>query len=189
MIVIGLDLSLRSPGIAVSKPDGSVHCYFYPNRRREQGFSFCTGLFSVQALPCFLSDIRNHIHRSTIIATDILNIISGHFEGGEVRVNIEGYAFGLAHSAGASRLYELGGIVRQMLFTHDFPYVEIPPSRVKKLFCGRGNADKRDMYLEFRDRGFPNLIQTMKFKKITNNNNVPCPVQDIVDSVALALIW
>lgn len=56
-------------------------------------------------------------------------------------VAIEGYSYSSratqAHKAG-----ELGGLVRHSLWRRHIPYIDVPPSCVKKYATGRGNADK-----------------------------------------------
>jgi Holliday junction resolvasome RuvABC endonuclease subunit len=56
-------------------------------------------------------------------------------------VAIEGYSYSSratqAHKAG-----ELGGLVRHHLWRRHIPYLDVPPSCVKKYATGKGNADK-----------------------------------------------
>lgn len=59
---------------------------------------------------------------------------------------IEGYAF--ARPNQAHQVGELGGTVRLELWRRNLPYVEVPPSTVKKYATGRGNADKETVLAE-----------------------------------------
>jgi hypothetical protein len=43
---------------------------------------------------------------------------------------------------------ELGGVIRLMLWRAGIPYVDVPPSNVKKYATGRGNAPKPDIRME-----------------------------------------
>ena len=56
-------------------------------------------------------------------------------------VFIEGYAMSKqtshAHAQG-----ELGGILRLDLFERDIPFIEVPPTSLKKYITGKGNANK-----------------------------------------------
>jgi Holliday junction resolvasome RuvABC endonuclease subunit len=61
-------------------------------------------------------------------------------EGADV-VAVEGYAYGARHSQ-AHKLGELGGVVRLALFEAGIPYVDIPPTCLKKYATGAGNAKK-----------------------------------------------
>lgn len=66
---------------------------------------------------------------------------------------VEGYA---PHSIGTLstiRLAELGGALRLTLYEHGVPYVEVPPSRLKRYATGRGTADKDAMLAAARAAG------------------------------------
>ena len=62
-------------------------------------------------------------------------------------VLIEGYSFGSRNSQ-AHALGELGGILRLAFWQAKLPYVEIPPSMLKKFATGKGNSDKRTVAVE-----------------------------------------
>lgn len=57
---------------------------------------------------------------------------------------IEGYAFG-AKGQSVSKMYELGGVVRDRIVGLADDTVEIPPSNLKRFLTGRGNAPKMDI--------------------------------------------
>jgi len=59
-------------------------------------------------------------------------------------VVIEGYAFG-ARGGSVFDIAELGGIVRWELLLADIPFVDVPPSTLKKYATGKGNAGKDEM--------------------------------------------
>jgi crossover junction endodeoxyribonuclease RuvC len=59
-------------------------------------------------------------------------------------VVLEGYSFGSKNSQ-AHALGELGGAVRLSLWGASIPYVEVPPSVVKKFATGKGNAGKEEV--------------------------------------------
>lgn len=69
---------------------------------------------------------------------------------------IEGYSMGssLAHS---HELGELGGIIRWTLWGKQIPFVDIPPSSLKKYLTGKGNADK-DLMLSTASRRFDRTL-------------------------------
>lgn len=58
-------------------------------------------------------------------------------------VAIEGYAY--ARPNQAHQIGELGGVIRHNLWTHGIPYLDVPPSNVKKYATGKGNASKDDV--------------------------------------------
>lgn len=69
---------------------------------------------------------------------------------------IEGYSMGssLAHS---HALGELGGIIRWTLWGKQIPFIDIPPSSLKKYLTGKGNADK-DLMLSTASRRFDRTL-------------------------------
>ena len=172
-MLLGLDLSLTSPGIVTF--DGThyrAHCYS-PRKlveRHVDNFHFYP-VPDISKLP--LLDRYNHI--LTLITTAV-----GDNVGTAI---IEGYAYG-ANSAGSSKLYELGGIVKHHLHQLGWTIVVVAPTRVKKQFTGNGRADKAIMYATFLERGFPDLKKLIHSKA----KGIPNPVQDVVDAVALVLV-
>ena len=56
-------------------------------------------------------------------------------------VLIEGYSYGSKGRA-VINIGELGGVVRLMLYERQLTYLEVPPTVVKKLATGKGNASK-----------------------------------------------
>lgn len=66
-------------------------------------------------------------------------------------VVIEGYSFASKGRAIIS-LGELGGVIRYELFMDNTPFIDVPPTMVKKFASGRGNAKKDEMRLEVYKR-------------------------------------
>lgn len=56
-------------------------------------------------------------------------------------VVLEGYSYG-SHQSHTRAIAELGGVVKYRLYCAGIPYISIPPSVVKKLATGKGNAAK-----------------------------------------------
>jgi Holliday junction resolvasome RuvABC endonuclease subunit len=59
-------------------------------------------------------------------------------------VAIEGYSFG-SQGRSVFNIAELGGCVRFLLHRLEVPFVEVPPSTLKKWATGRGNCGKDEM--------------------------------------------
>lgn len=101
-------------------------------------------------------------------------------------IGIENYSF--AEEYGSMIAYENGGILRYHLTEAGFAYHEFPPLTVKKMFKGEA-ADKRKltMYKHFVSLNIiPTFAQALRFKEgYTPSEDVPKPLQDIVDSFAL----
>jgi len=68
------------------------------------------------------------------------------FQGAIDLVVIEGYAYARANQA--HQIGELGGVVRLELTEQRMPWIEIPPSTLKKLATGKGNAVKELVLVE-----------------------------------------
>lgn len=58
---------------------------------------------------------------------------------------IEGYAFGRPNAMAA--LGELNGVVKHSLHVAGWSFIVVPPTRVKKFVCGKGNAKKDEVRL------------------------------------------
>lgn len=70
-------------------------------------------------------------------------------------VAIEGYSLGKGPAGALSkiRLGEVGGLARVMLLHLDIPFVEIPPTSLKRWATGNGHADKGAMIAAARASG------------------------------------
>lgn len=118
MRVVGLDLSLRSTGVADERGTRTVSCKVTGMERlvvlREALLQTCGFLGSG-------GDTADQLRADLVV--------------------IEDYAFHKA-DAHAHALGELGGVVRLALFEAGIPYVNIKGSSLKKYASGRGNAPK-----------------------------------------------
>ncbi len=117
MNVVGVDLSLRATGVACG--DGSTLTI----QTKQRGMDRLTDLRS-QILVACSADLHS------LLTPDL--------------VCIEGYSYGSKFSH-AHALGELGGVIRLALHEANVPYVDIPPTVVKKYATGRGNASKGEM--------------------------------------------
>lgn len=117
MIVVGLDLSLTATGTC----DSNGADVF---KSKERGVRR-------------LVDIRDHV----------LNLCLDR--DGDVFVVMEGYSMGGQRgSAGVGQMLgELGGVIRVALHEAEVPWLEVPPSTLKKFATGKGNANKSAMGL------------------------------------------
>lgn len=60
-------------------------------------------------------------------------------------VVIEGYGFGQMSSI--VTLAEIGSVIRFLLWQNEVPFIDVPPSSLKKFLTGHGNAKKEMMIL------------------------------------------
>lgn len=125
--VVGIDPSTKT-GLVILGSDSTVHCHKLI--RAEKGVK--------------------GIERANAIADGILELIS--ITPVDFAV-IEGYGYGNAHTL--ATLVEIGTLIRYKLRLVSVPYVEVPPTSLKKLVSGKGNAKKDLMLLEtFKRFGF-----------------------------------
>lgn len=118
MNVTALDLSLSSTGVASSVDDG------------------ITGVTTLEP-----GKLRG-VHRLRWLREQVML----HAYGAHLVV-MEGYSFGSRGRAMFS-LGELGGVIRCALDDAGIPWVALPPSVVKKLATGKGNAKKELVLVE-----------------------------------------
>jgi Holliday junction resolvasome RuvABC endonuclease subunit len=145
--VMGIDLSLTSPGIAVYEYTSDLW-YFYgfnPWTRRCINFEHPY----IQLFPKIskASNATNAVRFREVIDT-ILGIV-GLWKNKypDLLVGLEGYAFG-KDTAHAFKLMELGGILKYRLFFDlDIICKILPPTCWKKHAVGDGRADKLDVAL------------------------------------------
>lgn len=130
--VAGLDLSLRSAGVAILLPGG-------------KGLTGSIG----EDLPKDASD-RDRIWRTI----QICNVIMGHLVAHGVRmVGIENYAFA---TVGVARQADLGGLVKANVFlTIGVAPALIPPSTIRKYHLGKETKDKKVLARYLHGLGFP----------------------------------
>ena len=65
-------------------------------------------------------------------------------------VIIEGFSF--AGKFNNSFQYELGTVYRMMLHKEDYPFIEVPPTSLKKFITGKGNTKKDKIMLDVYKR-------------------------------------
>lgn len=188
--MLGLDLSINSPGITIIDfKNSKIFSYYFPKLKKQQGLQYSTNvtinskLYSYCILPLSNKPI-NKLDKFTKfqnITDNILQVCTTH---NVKHVYMEGYAFD-AKCSSATSIHELSGIVKYALYKNKIPWTLIAPTTLKKKFTGSGRSDKDCMYQVFCKEGFPNLKRIFD---VEHCKKVPAPVQDIVDSFALVYI-
>lgn len=83
---------------------------------------------------------------------EIVNFVTGHTSNyRDPLVLIEGYSFGSKGRA-VFDLGELGGVVRFTFWETGVKFIDVPPSTLKILATGKGNAGKMEVVVAARDR-------------------------------------
>lgn len=122
LTVIGLDLSLTSTGAVVLSPGEEPH-----NVAQE----------SMVIKSKFKGEARlEHIREQVMVLVGLNQ---------PDLIVLEGYAFGRPNAMAA--LGELSGVIKHSLHVQGWPFMVVPPTRVKKYVCGKGNAKKDEVRL------------------------------------------
>ena len=170
MICAGIDLSLTSPAICVclDEEDFSFeYCKFEcltdnPKRVVSQAN------VKSQLFPLYNSQYERYRN----ISTWVMDVIG---EYGIDRVFIEDYSFG--STGRVFHIAENTGILKYILWLNNVSFVTIPPTVVKKIATGKGNANKEAMETAF-------LQETnFNFKALFNLSPKQWnPSSDLIDS-------
>ena len=135
--VLGLDMSLEHTGWCLTniKTGETTQGVFEPNPNKSKKVVQILGMKRLVWL------------RERVLRMARFGYVASEIEDSAVKrpisclVLIEGYAFGAKGSSGIS-LGELGGVTRLALWDEKIPYIEVPPTQVKKFITGKGGAQK-----------------------------------------------
>ena len=174
--IIGIDYSLTSPAICVTKDFIFENSQFYylTNKKKYIG-PMSKNIFGFEH-----QEYNTPIHRFSQISDWAFDTIKETIHTPQ-KVFIEGYSFGSKGQA-VFQIAENCGILKYRLQEMDIDYDTIVPSVVKKGATGKGNADKDLMYESFSKETNTNLKKIFDIEKIGN------PVSDIVDSFYIAKV-
>lgn len=173
MTVVGIDYSLTSPCICVSRDKTFSNSYFYflNDRKTVQGkFHNILGEEHEE----YLTDQE----RFENIATWVLGILT-NFNKEEVVILIEDYSYG--SKGKVFHIAENCGLLKYMLYKNGYKFFTVPPTVVKKFATGKGNATKEKMYEAFLKDTFVDLHSI-----ISPTTKLGSPTTDIVDAWYIA---
>jgi len=173
MIVVGIDYSLTSPCICVSRDKTFSNSFFYylNDRKTVQGkFHNILG----EGHDEYLTDQERYEN----IAEWVLTILAD-FDKKEIVILIEDYSFG--SKGKVFNLAENCGILKYLLHKNNYRFFTVAPTVIKKFATGKGNATKEKMYEAFLAETFIDL-----HKIISPTTKLGSPTTDIVDSWYIA---
>jgi Holliday junction resolvasome RuvABC endonuclease subunit len=173
MIVVGIDYSLTSPAVCVSRDRTFSNSFFYflNDRKTVQGkFHNILGEQHEE----YLTDQERYEN----IASWVLTILAD-FKKEDVVIMIEDYSFG--SKGRVFNLAENCGILKYMLYKNGYRFFTVPPTVVKKFATGKGNATKEKMYEAFVKDTFIDLHSI-----ISPTTKLGSPTTDIVDAWYIA---
>lgn len=180
-IIAAIDYSINSPAICVYNTSQEFcfeNCYFYLNQekisKKEQKQRNNLNLQNINW--SIRPSYNSNIERYSIVADWAMSIIVTH--NVEV-IALEDYSL---HAKGKIfNIAEATGILKYYLFTQGIQVYTFPPSQNKKIFSGKGNANKALMIDTFNQIHGINIAEQLGHKKDFTGS----PVSDIVDSYSL----
>ncbi len=185
-IVIGIDLSLRSPGIATLH-QGVWSIWCFATRQREVGLCWTSAdqKVTVQTLAMIPDRKAPDIVRYTHIVDQLQTHCYPHWPVGSC-VHLEDYIYPKAALSGSAyKIHELGGIVKYSLSRAGFTFQSVAPTTWKKQI-GNGRMSKQQT-LELVERTIPQLNLLALFGFEGSFKEPPNPVQDLADAIGIVL--
>jgi Holliday junction resolvasome RuvABC endonuclease subunit len=198
--LIGLDMSLNSPGLCLyNQKTKHLQFYFIPQLKREVGLEHKDASITITPLLSRMLDkneFTSREERFELITSMLLKAIKstcstwGYVEK-DCFIAIEGYSLKSKSSSSASALFELGGIIRNKIYNQGYTYKEISPTASKMVFTGQGSATKALMYKHWRSEyHMPNLAAIFKMNETNILSRIHekfsiTPIEDQVDSFSL----
>ena len=169
----GIDYSLTSPAVCVGQIiDNELkfeNCNFHFIKKTKYHESF--GSFRGYEYPKYSSEIERYEN----LANWTIECIRW-YHGRVEHVYLEDYAF--AATGRVFNIAENTGILKYKLKQNGFRFTTIPPTVIKKIATGKGNANKELMYETFLTETNVDLRSRLSPK----SNKIVNPVSDIVDS-------
>jgi Holliday junction resolvasome RuvABC endonuclease subunit len=172
-VTVGIDYSLTSPCVCVSRDKTFSNSFFYflNDRKTVQGkFHNILGEQHEE----YMTDQERYEN----IASWVLTILAG-FEKEKVTILIEDYSFG--SKGRVFNLAENCGLLKYMLYKQDYKFFTVAPTVIKKFATGKGNATKEKMYEAFVKDTFVELHSI-----ISPTTKLGSPTTDIVDAWYIA---
>jgi hypothetical protein len=191
---IGLDISLKSPGMAIYESAYKKwSLYGFAQVKRQIGQTYQTDAVYIELLPPIPNIVGvtpNESRYEHIRHYFVDKILIAFLNSNHVTVAVENYAFSARNSGSAYKLQELGGVLKHSIWCR-FPswkLIMVPPSRWKKLTVGCGNATKVQTVDYVRTVG-PSLclLSVLGYSIISSRVAIPCPVQDMADAACICL--
>ena len=170
MAIAGIDLSLTSPALCIYEGDGEFgidQCIFYymtDNPKKAISNKYYRGTVAKAH--------ESQPERYENISTWIIQCLMNHSVS---RVFLEDYSYG--STGRVFHIAENTGILKYLLFKHKYQLETIPPTVIKKIATGKGNANKELMQSAFIQETNHNIKQMLSMTEKQWN-----PSSDIIDS-------
>lgn len=187
-VYVGIDLSLKSTGLAIYDGDTWILCGF-AQRVRESNLVVQKDGVNIRILPGIPPPPASNEARYEHVRRHLMDILSMYATCTDVVVGIEGYAFNASASGSAYKLQELGGIIKHTIHVTypTWEMVVVPPGKWKRQTIGNGHATKADAVRHISHHGpCVSILQELGLRGGTTDE-VPCPAQDIADATCIAM--
>lgn len=172
-IYVGIDYSLTSPCVCISRDKTFSNSYFYFLNDRKAVHGKFHNILGEEHEE-YLTDQERYEN----IASWVLSILAD-FNKKDVVVLIEDYSFG--SKGKVFNLAENCGILKYLLHKNEYKFFTVPPTVVKKFATGKGNATKEKMYEAFVAETGVDLHNILSPTTKLNS-----PTTDIVDAWYIA---
>ena len=175
-IIAGIDYSLNGPAICVIDTEKEFlfkNCSFYfLTDIKKNATVFLNNIHGEN-----FSEYNQDCERYDTISEWVMRVCVGCEQ-----VALEGYAYNA--QGRVFHIAENTGILKYKLWQSSIPVEIVPPSHVKKIATGKGNADKEGMYEAFLNETFISLKDIIT----PNRSGVVNPVSDLVDAYYICKI-
>lgn len=173
-MIAGIDYSMTSPAICIyderkGPPCKSNLLFFFLNDKKKYDKSF--GIITGMKMPYY----ETQMERFDLVSEWAMTIMD-RFKPS--KVFIEGYSMG--SKGRVFHIAENGGILKHKLWKAGYDVSDdLPPTSVKKLFAGKGNAKKEEMHDAMVEQLGINVAEAL------DGNASTSPVNDVVDAFAM----
>lgn len=171
MLIAGVDYSMTCPCICVfngnEKSFSFSKCKFYYLTDRKKYSTYYLANIKGETFDDYIGDYM----RFDSISTWAMKYLTG-----VEQVCLEGYAYGAKGKV--FHIAENTGVLKYKIYQLQIPLEVVPPSEVKKMATGKGNALKEQMHEAFMKESDVDLIKTIT----PGRTDIISPVGDIVDS-------
>jgi hypothetical protein len=197
-MTIGIDFSINSTAVCIQN-EGIKLFSFVPNYRSTlSGFKTHNKISDIVDIISYdkqastkdpIADQSIKLANADSLSDAIINAIEPYIEGSP-EIRIEGFSFGSKGNSFIDIITYNTFLKVKIIQKWGHCISVISPKTVKKLYTGNGNASKCDMLRTFftkEDSEFKQRLIDLELNR-EEDFNIPKPVDDLVDSVALCNI-
>lgn len=185
MILIGIDQSLKFTGITVRVPSQEPVFYGITHEKHTKWDKLKNKPININIIdyeysPKSEGSIENERIKYRNISnllgkiSEIFEYYTSKYPEEKFEVRMEGISFGSRQTTAIAELSALNFMIRDLCHAFEIEFTILPPTSVKKMFTGNGQADK-ELMMESFFRLFPSMRELEKIIKL----------DDIADSYAM----